>query len=58
MASTKARLLKHDFPVHGKGPSRAKNTTDSKFTIESTFATAILKHYGGRFATTIVLKGK
>ena len=36
-----------------KGPSRTKNTTDSKFTIRSKFATAIVKHYGGHFETTI-----
>ena len=35
-----------------KGPSRTKNTTDSKFTIRSKFATAIVKHYGGHFETT------
>ena len=40
-----------------KGPSRTKNTTDSKFTIRSKFATAIVKHYEGHFETTI-LKGK
>ena len=40
-----------------KGPSRTKNTTDSKFTIRSKFATAIVKHYGGHFETTIS-KGK
>ena len=40
-----------------KGPSRTKNTTDSKFTIRSKFATAIVKHYGGHFETTI-FKGK
>ena len=36
-----------------KGPSRTKNTTDSKITIRSKFATAIVKHYGGHFETTI-----
>ena len=40
-----------------KGPSRTKNTMDSKFTIRSKFATAIVKHYGGHFETTI-FKGK
>ena len=40
-----------------KGPSRTKNTTDSKFTIRSKFATAIVKHYGGHFETPI-FKGK
>ena len=40
-----------------KGPSRTTNTTDSKFTIRSTFATAIVKHYGGHFETTN-FKGK
>ena len=40
-----------------KGPSRTKFTTDSKFTIRSKFATAIVKHYGGHFETTI-FKGK
>ena len=40
-----------------KGPSRTKSTTDSKFTIRSKFATAIVKHYGGHFETTI-FKGK
>ena len=38
-------------------PSRTENTTDSKFTIRSKFATAIVKHYGGHFETTI-FKGK
>ena len=36
-----------------KGPSRTKNTTDSKFTIRSKFATAIVKYYGGHCETTI-----
>ena len=36
-----------------KGPSRTKNTTDSKLTIRSKFATAIVKHYGGHFETII-----
>ena len=40
-----------------KGPSCTKNTTDSRFTIRSKFATAIVKHYGGRTETTI-FKGK
>ena len=40
-----------------KGPSHTKNTTDSKFTIHSKFATAMVKHYGGHFETTI-FKGK
>ena len=40
-----------------KGPSRTKSTTDSKFTIRSKFATAIVKRYGGHFETTI-FKGK
>ena len=43
------------IPISGKpkGPSRTKNTTDSKFTIRSKFATAIVKHYCGQFETTI-----
>ena len=40
-----------------KGPSHTKNTTDTKFTIHSQLATAIVKHYGGHFETTI-FKGK
>ena len=40
-----------------KGPSRTKFTTDSKFTIRSKFATAIVKHYSGHFDTTF-FKGK
>ena len=36
-----------------KDPPVRKNTTDSKFTIRSKFATAIVKHYGGHFETTI-----
>ena len=36
-----------------KGPSRTKNTTDSKFTIRSKFATAIVEHDGGHFETTV-----
>ena len=40
-----------------KGPSRTKFATDSKFTIRSKFTTAIVKHYGGHFETTI-FKGK
>ena len=36
-----------------KGPSRTKNTMDSKFTIRSKFATATVKRYGGHFETTI-----
>ena len=40
-----------------KDPPVLKNTTDSKFTIRSKFATAIVKHYGGHFENTI-FKGK
>ena len=36
-----------------KGPSRTKNTRDSKFIFRSKFATTIVKHYGGHFETTI-----
>ena len=36
-----------------KGPFRTKNTTDSKFITGSQFTTAIVKHYGGHFETTI-----
>ena len=46
-----------DLLLIPKDPSRTKNTTDSKFTTESKFATAIVKHYGGHFETTI-FKGK
>ena len=28
MASTKARLLKHDFPVHGNGNNHKQNNED------------------------------
>ena len=38
------------------GPSRTKNTTDSKFTIRSKVATAIVKHYGRHLETTIFSK--
>ena len=48
---TSLRFLVSGLP---KGPSRTKNTTDSKFTIRSKFATAIVKHYGGHFETTNV----
>ena len=41
------------FVALPKAPSRTKFTTDSKFTIRSIFATAIVKHYGGHFETTM-----
>ena len=41
------------LPDKPKGPSRTKFTTKSNFTIRSKFATAIVKHYGGHFETTI-----
>ena len=40
-----------------KGASRTKFTTDSKLTIRTQFATAIVKHYGGHFETTIFKEG-
>ena len=48
-----APALIHGLCAIPKGPSRTKNTTDSKFTIRGKFATAIVKHYGGHFETTI-----
>ena len=41
------------LPRLPKGPSRTKSTTGSKLTTGSKFATAIAKHYGGHFETTI-----
>ena len=42
-----SKVVTLSFVTLPKEPSRTKNTTDSKVTIRSTFATAIAKHHGG-----------
>ena len=50
-------IFLYRFFLSLKGPSRTKNTTDSKCTTGSQFTTAIVKHYVGHFETTS-FKGK
>ena len=47
-ASQEMRHINFFLGAQPKGSSRSKNTTDSKFTIRSKFATAIVKHYALR----------
>ena len=48
-------ILLHEEP---KGPSRTKNTTDSKFTIRGKFATAIVQNTTADTLKQLFLKGK